>query len=99
MHACDLSASFHVSCQAETGENLTLRDGPVTNTDQALLGFTLRGKLRGLQPNFTSEFAPFIAADFAKRRMSGEKRLFKCKKSETSALQFILVKIKKFSVT
>ena len=93
VRSCDLSLSFHVSCpDEEPGENLTVREGPVTDNNQALLGFTLRGKLRPVQ-NFTAEFAPFIAADFARRRMAGEKRLLKCKKSENSALQFILVNI------
>ena len=94
VHSCDLSLSYHLTCAEDPlGQNLTARDGLVTNTRQALLGFTLRGKLRPVQ-NLTQEFGPFIAADFARRRKAGEKRLLKCKKSENSALQFILVKKK-----
>ena len=92
MQSCDLSLSYQVSCVEEPpGQNLTARDGLVTNTRQALLGFTLRGKLRPAR-NVTEQFGRFIAADFARRRRAGEKRLLKCKKSENSALQFILVK-------
>ena len=71
---------------------MTGTEGPVTNTDQSLLGFSYRGKLRPIQ-NYTTEIGSFIAADFANRFSAGEKRLLKCKKSEHSALTFILVDI------
>ena len=70
---------------------------PVFQSNGHLLGFSTNNLK--LEPIFDemSVIGDLIAADFVKRFSNGEKRMFKCKRTETLALEFLLVIL--FSIT
>ena len=84
---CNMSASFNITCP-HTIDTLW----PVTDTNKHFIGFIDTSYV--LQPinNHMLKVGKLLAADFATRFGSGEKRLLKCRGSEQTALLFILVK-------
>ena len=84
---CQLQSSTQVSCS-----NPPQGAGwPVFSSNNELIGFY--AKKQTLQPldDEMDIVALAISEDFAQRYSKGERRLFKCKQTEISAIEFLLV--------
>ena len=64
---------------------------PVFGANGKLLGFVANNLMLDPIKEQMSIIGDAIAADFAKRFSNGEKRIFKCKRTETQALEYLLV--------
>ena len=87
----DLPCHLHNNLQLECSDPPVGTGWPVYQSNGNLLGFSTHNLK--LEPIFDemSIIGGLIAADFVKRFSNGEKRMFKCKRTETLALEFLLV--------
>ena len=88
-YSCRLDDRLKVSCDEL---NITEVIAPVTQSPVSLLGFSNRAKLIPIK-NDLEDIGNSIAEDLAKRFIAGQKRILKCRKSENSALNFIMVSL------
>ena len=86
--SCSLSNALVMEC--ENGSNYT--DLPVFGSHEQFVGFVSKTQtLEQFNDDIIQLLGKVIASDFGRRYLSGEKRLFKCKRTETQALEFLMV--------
>ena len=93
-YSCRLDDRLKVSCDELEDQRLNITEviAPVTDSALSLLGFSNKAKLVPIK-NDLEDIGHSIAEDLAKRFIAGQKRILKCRKSENSALNFIMVSL------